>query len=45
MALPLEGGEWAGGGALVFSTIPLDEALEQGNESFGKGLETSHSSL
>lgn len=32
-------------GTLVFSAIPLDEALEQGNESFGKGLETSHSSV
>lgn len=42
---PLEGGWWAGGGALVFSAIPLDEALEQGNESFGNGLETSHSSV
>lgn len=45
LALPPEGGRRAGGGVLVFSAIPLDEALEQGNESFGKGLETSHSSV
>lgn len=42
---PLEGDGWAGEETLVFSAIPLDEALEQGNESFGKGLETSHSSV